>query len=80
MEIKVLGAGCANCHALENRTTQALGQLGADGTIEMVTDYAQIAGYGVMNTPALVIDEKVVVAGRVPEVPELVSILAGIET
>ena len=76
MKIKVLGAGCANCHTLEDRTTQALGQLGADGTIEMVTDYAQIAGYGVMNTPALVIDEKVVLAGRTPEVAELVSILA----
>jgi hypothetical protein len=42
-----------------------------------VTDYAQIAGYGVMSTPALVIDESVVLSGRVPEVPELVSIFAG---
>jgi small redox-active disulfide protein 2 len=77
MQVKVLGAGCANCHALEERTSQALTQLGADGTVEMVTDYAQIAGYGVMNTPALVVDENVVLSGRVPEVPELISLLAG---
>jgi len=77
MQIKVLGAGCANCHTLEERTNRALGQLGATGTVEMVTDYAQIAGYGVMATPALVVGEQVVLSGRVPDVPELVSILAG---
>ncbi|NQV05770.1 thioredoxin family protein [bacterium] len=77
MQIKVLGAGCANCHTLEDRTNLALGQLGAEGTIEMVTDYSQIAGYGVMATPALVVDGIVVFSGRVPDVPELVSILAG---
>ena len=77
MQVKVLGAGCANCHTLEERTNRALTQLGADGTVEMVTDYAQIAGYGVMSTPALVVDEKVVLSGRVPEIPELVSLLAG---
>jgi small redox-active disulfide protein 2 len=80
MQIKVLGAGCANCHTLEDRTNQALTQLGADGTVEMVTDYAQIAGYGVMSTPALVVGEQVVLSGRVPDVSELVSILAGTQT
>lgn len=77
MRIKVLGAGCANCHTLEDRANRALAQLGADGTVEMVTDYARIAGFGVMSTPALVVDDTVVLVGRVPEVPELVSILAG---
>jgi small redox-active disulfide protein 2 len=77
MQIKVLGAGCANCHTLEDRTNQALTQLGAGGSVELITDYAQIAAYGVMATPALVVDEQVVLSGRVPEVPELVSILAG---
>jgi small redox-active disulfide protein 2 len=77
MQVKVLGAGCANCHALKDRANQALRQLGADGSVEMVTDYSQIAGYGVMRTPALIVDEQVVLSGRVPEVPELVSILAG---
>lgn len=80
MQIKVLGAGCANCHTLEDRTDQALTQLGTGGTVQMVTDYAQIAGYGVMSTPALVVDDQVVVVGRVPDVPELVSILAGTQT
>jgi len=76
MEIKVLGAGCANCHALADRTGEAIRQLGIDGDIEAVTDYGEIAGYGVMNTPALVVGGRVVVAGRVPDVPELVTLLA----
>ena len=77
MQVKVLGAGCANCHTLEARAAEALSRLGAIGEVEMVTDYATIAGYGVMSTPALVVDEKVVLVGRVPEVSELTSILAG---
>ena len=79
MQIKVLGAGCANCHALEERTTEALARLGTEATVEMVTDYGQIAGYGVMSTPALVVDERVLVSGRVPDVAELVSVLAAAE-
>jgi small redox-active disulfide protein 2 len=75
MQVKVLGAGCANCHALEERTNQALARIGADATVEMVTDYARIAGYGVMSTPALVVDDTVVLVGRVPDLPELVSLL-----
>ncbi len=66
MNVKVLGPGCANCAALEKRTREALADLRLEATIEKVTDYAAIAGYGVMSTPALVIDEKVVVSGRVP--------------
>jgi len=77
MQLKVLGGGCANCDELEKRAVEALGQLGAEGTVEHVTDYGAIAGYGVMSTPALVVDDQVVVTGRVPEVPELVSLLAG---
>lgn len=76
MDIKVLGAGCASCHALEERTNEALAQLGVSGAVEMITDYIQIAGYGVMNTPALVVDEQVVLTGRVPKVAELMTILA----
>ena len=76
MEIKVLGAGCANCHALADRAEEAMRQLGVDGDIEAITDYGEIAGYGVMNTPALVVGGRVVVAGRVPEVPEIVTLLA----
>ena len=66
MIIKVLGPGCANCVILERVTRQAVADLGIDATIEKVTDYAAIAGYGVMTTPALVLDEQVVLSGRVP--------------
>jgi len=66
MEIKILGPGCRNCTTLEQRTREALVELQLDATLTKVTDYGEIAAYGVMSTPALVIDEKVVVAGRVP--------------
>lgn len=77
MELKVLGSGCANCKTLEARTVEALGALGLAAPIEKVTDYGEIASYGVMSTPALVIDEEVVVSGRVPSVDELRTLLSG---
>lgn len=76
MIVKILGPGCRNCHALEERTREALTQLGLDAEIEAVTDYAQIAGYGVMNTPGLVVDEEVLVSGKVPNVKDLTKLLA----
>ncbi|MGA9598308.1 MAG: thioredoxin family protein [Acidimicrobiia bacterium] len=76
MNIKVLGSGCPNCQTLEKRTVEAAGQLGIEAAVEKVTDYGDIASYGVMSTPALVIDEQVVMSGRVPTVPELVTMLA----
>ena len=57
MIIKVLGPGCTNCKNLERATKEALAQMDVDATIEKVEDYALIMGYGVMSTPALVIDE-----------------------
>ena len=66
MIIKVLGPGCNNCKNLERVTREAVDDLGIDATIEKVTDYPTIAGYGVMSTPALVVDEKLVLSGRVP--------------
>ena len=63
--VKVLGSGCAKCHALEDATRKALEELGMDSTIDHVTDFAQIAAYGVMTTPALVVDGKVVSYGKV---------------
>lgn len=63
--IKVLGSGCAKCNALEKAVRSALEELGMDTTIDHVTDFAQIAAYGVMSTPALVVDGRVVSYGKV---------------
>ena len=76
MIIKVLGPGCANCVNLERITREAVETLGLDATIEKVTDFPTIAGYGVMATPALVVDDKVVVSGRVPTETEVRGLLA----
>ena len=78
MKIKVLGSGCANCQTLEKRTNQAVDLLGLDAEIEKVTDYAAIAAYGIMSTPALVIDDQVILTGRVPKVAELQTLLTGV--
>lgn len=76
MYIKILGPGCKNCDKLERATREALSHLMLDATVEKVTDPRTIAGYGVMRTPGLVVDEKVVVSGRVPTVAELQGLLA----
>lgn len=75
MEIKVLGTGCAKCNMLEQVTKDAVSQLGLDVEVTKVTDMAEIMGYGVMSTPALVVDDQVRLAGRVPKVDEVVSLL-----
>lgn len=63
--VKVLGSGCAKCNALEDAVRAALTELGMDATIDHVTDFTKIASYGVMSTPALVVDGKVVSYGKV---------------
>lgn len=63
--VKVLGSGCAKCNALEAAVRSALEELGMNTTIDHVTDFSQIAAYGVMSTPALVVDGKVVSYGKV---------------
>lgn len=73
--VKVLGSGCAKCNALEAATVAALTELGMDTAIDHVTDFAQIAAYGVMSTPALVVDGKVVAYGKVLNQKEVVAIL-----
>ena len=73
--VKVLGSGCAKCNQLEAATKSALQQLGMDITVDHVTDFSQIAAYGVMTTPALVIDGKVVSYGKVLKAEEVVKIL-----
>ena len=76
MIIKILGSGCANCVNLERVTREALADLGVDATVEKVTDFPTIVGYGVMSTPGLVVDEKVVLSGRVPTAAQVRDILA----
>ena len=75
MHIKVLGPGCRNCQNLERNTHAALASLGLDASLEKVTDYAEIAGYGVLRTPGLVVDEEVVASGRVPKPEEIADLL-----
>jgi len=71
MKIEVLGSGCKKCHALEEQTRAALAELGVEAEVEHVTDMRRIMGYGVLSTPALVIDGKVKCAGRLPAADEL---------
>lgn len=78
MNIKVLGPGCRNCITLERVTREAVESLGIDAEIEKVTDYAAIAGYGVMSTPGLVVDGAVVLYGRVPTTAQVREILAAL--
>ena len=73
--IKVLGGGCAKCQELENAVKEALAELGMDTSVEMVTDFAQIAAYGMMTTPALVIDGKVISYGKVLKKEEAKDII-----
>lgn len=80
MQIKILGPGCKNCVTLERVTRDAVAELGIDAQITKVTDYADIASYGILSTPGLVVDEQVVLSGRVPtkgHVKELLTPLAG---
>ncbi len=73
--IKVLGSGCAKCNALEDAVRAALAELGRDTAIEHVTDFAQIAACGVMTTPALVVNGKVVSYGKVLKKDEAKALL-----
>ncbi len=77
MEIKILGTGCTKCQTLEAVTREATDELGLAADFEKVTDPAEIASWGVMATPALVIDDEVVVAGRVPSRADIAAMLSG---
>lgn len=75
MEIKVLGSGCAKCKTLERLTREAVEELQLDANIEKIEDIQKIVEYGVMFTPALVVDGEVIVKGRVPKLDEIKSLL-----
>lgn len=75
MVIKILGGGCANCKKLEENTKKALKELRIDAKVIKVKEYKDIMSYGVMRTPALVINERVVSYGRVLIVNEIINIL-----
>jgi small redox-active disulfide protein 2 len=75
MNIKVLGTGCANCKNLEKAVKTAVEELSMNATVEKEEDIRNIMKYGIMRTPGLVIDEKVVLSGRVPSLNELKEII-----
>ena len=79
LTIKVLGPGCANCQKVEQNTRQAVDYLGLQAEITKITDYAEIMEYPILSTPGLVINEKVVCSGRIPDLAELTTWLADAE-
>ena len=76
MEIKVLGSGCARCQSLEKLTRQAVEELDLEATVIKIEDFQKIMEYAVMRTPALVINEKVVLSGQLPKVDELKKLIS----
>jgi small redox-active disulfide protein 2 len=74
--IKVLGSGCARCHRLRNVTQAAADRLGIKERVALITDINVIAAYGILSTPALVVDEEVLSMGRVPAESEVASMLS----
>jgi small redox-active disulfide protein 2 len=75
MEIKVLGPGCANCKRLYQEAERAIAQSGQTATLAKVEAIEEIAGYGILKTPGLVIDGKVVTSGRIPAAAEIVTMI-----
>ena len=75
LSIKVLGSGCTNCHKVEELAKQAVAQLAIEAQVELVTDMKEIMRYGVMQTPGIVINDKVVSTGRVPALSQMTTLI-----
>ena len=75
MILKVLGTGCAKCKKLEENALKAIAETGVDASVEKVSDLNKIMDYGVMMTPALVIDEKVVSAGKLLSAGDIANLI-----
>jgi small redox-active disulfide protein 2 len=75
MNIKILGTGCSKCKTLEKLTREVVEQNGIDATITKVEDIVEIMKYGIMTTPALVVDERVEIKGRIPSLDEIKKVL-----
>ena len=78
MKIEVLGTGCAKCQLLERMVQKAADELGLDYTLDHVKDIARITDYGVMMTPALVIDGRVKLSGQIPADADLRQLLESV--
>ena len=76
LNIKVLGPGCANCQKVEAAAKNAVANMGVEAEITKVTDYGEITAYNVLSTPGLVINEKLVAAGRIPSDIEVMTWVA----
>jgi len=75
MEIKVLGTGCPRCKTLERTTRDVVAEMGIEANIEKVEDIVKIMEYGILHTPGLVINGKVVLSGRVPSASEIKEVI-----
>lgn len=75
MEIKILGTGCSRCKTLEQTTRKAVEELSLDATVEKVEDIQKIIEYGILRTPGMVINGKVVLSGRLPSLSEVKELL-----
>ena len=76
LQIKILGPGCPNCHKVEENARSAVTNMGVQAEFTKVIDYKEIQKYQILGTPGLVINEKVVCAGRIPEESEIMTWLA----
>jgi len=75
VRIEILGGGCANCKKLEENAREAVKKARKEAEFIKVTDFKEISAYGVMRTPALVIDGKLMAQGRIPSVDEIIKML-----